>query len=59
MKYTATLNGKQYEIELEKIDEYAPIPRYSEMPKGPAAPITAHLPKNLITDHLFLHFPSS
>ena len=28
MKYTATLNGKQYEVELERIDAYEPMPRY-------------------------------
>ncbi len=41
MKYTATLNGKQYEVELERMDDYAPIPRYGEAPAAPAAPITA------------------
>lgn len=32
MKYTATLNGKQYEVELERIDAYEPMPRYGEAP---------------------------
>ncbi len=41
MKYTATLNGKQYDVELERIGEYEPIPRYGEAAPAPAAPITA------------------
>ena len=41
MKYTATLNGKQYDVELERIGEYEPIPRYGEAALAPAAPITA------------------
>lgn len=36
MKYTATLNGKQYEVELERIDAYEPMPRYGEAPAAPA-----------------------
>ena len=41
MKYTATLNGKQYEVELERIDAYEPIPRYGEAPAAaPAAGAT-------------------
>lgn len=39
MKYTATLNGKQYEVELERVDDYSPIPRYGEA--APAAPAPA------------------
>lgn len=39
MKYTATLNGKQYEVELERVDDYNPIPRYGEA--APAAPAPA------------------
>ena len=39
MKYTATLNGKQYEVELERVDDYSPIPRYGE-----AAPAAAPAP---------------
>ena len=39
MKYTATLNGKQYEVELERIDAYEPMPRYGEAPA--AAPAAA------------------
>ena len=42
MKYTATLNGKQYEVELERVDDYSPIPRYGEA--APAAPAPAAKP---------------
>ena len=42
MKYTATLNGKQYEVELERIDAYEPMPRYGEAPA--AAPKAAPAP---------------
>ena len=42
MKYTATLNGKQYEVELERVDDYSPIPRYGEA--APAAPAAAPAP---------------
>ena len=42
MKYTATLNGKQYEVELERVDDYSPIPRYGEA--APAAPAPAPAP---------------
>lgn len=41
MKYMATLNGKQYEVELERIGAYEPVPRYGEAPAAPAAPIYA------------------
>ena len=44
MKYMATLNGKQYEVELERIDAYAPVPRYGEAPAAPAAPIYVAAP---------------
>ena len=37
MKYTATLNGKQYEVELERIDAYEPMPRYGEAPAAAPA----------------------
>lgn len=37
MKYTATLNGKKYEVELERIEEYAPVPRMNEAASAPAA----------------------
>ena len=41
MKYTATLNGKQYEEELERIDAYEPMPRYGEAPAAAPAPVAA------------------
>mgnify|MGYP000684423006 CR=1 FL=1 len=41
MKYTATLNGKQYEVELERIDAYEPMPRYGEAPAAAPAPRAA------------------
>lgn len=41
MKYTATLNGKQYEVELERIDAYEPMPRYGEAPAIAPAPVAA------------------
>lgn len=41
MKYTATLNGKQYEVELERIDAYEPMPRYGEAPAATPAPVAA------------------
>ena len=41
MKYTATLNGKQYEVELERIDAYEPMPRYGETPAAAPAPRAA------------------
>lgn len=44
MKYTATLNGKQYEVELERVDDYSPIPRYGEAAPAAPAPATAPAP---------------
>ena len=44
MKYTATLNGKQYEVELERIDAYEPMPRYGEAPAATPAPVAAPAP---------------
>lgn len=41
MKYTATLNGKQYEVELERIDAYEPMPRYGEAPAAAPSPVAA------------------
>ena len=38
----ATLNGKQYEVELERVEEYSPIPRAGqEMPAAAPAPAPA------------------
>lgn len=44
MKYTATLNGKQYEVELERVDDYSPIPRYGEAAPAAPAPVAAPAP---------------
>ena len=44
MKYTATLNGKQYEVELERIDAYEPMPRYGEASAAAPAPVAAPAP---------------
>ena len=44
MKYTATLNGKQYEVELERVDDYNPIPRYGPAPAAAPAPAPAPAP---------------
>ena len=35
MKYIAVLNGKKYEVEVEKVEEYRPISR--AQPANPAA----------------------
>ena len=45
MKYTATLNGKTYEVELERVEEYAPIPRGGAAAAIASAPIAAPAPK--------------
>lgn len=44
MKYTATLNGKQYGVELERVDDYSPIPRYGEAAPAAPAPVAAPAP---------------
>ena len=44
MKYTATLNGKQYEVELERVDDYSPIQRSGEEAPAPPAPAAAPAP---------------
>lgn len=44
MKYAATLNGKQYEVELERIDDYAPIPRFGAAAPAAPAPIQMAAP---------------
>lgn len=47
MKYVAILNGKKYEVELEKIEEYMPLSREAAVvPAGQAAPI-APMPKQV------------
>ena len=42
MKYVATLNGKKYEVEIERVDEYRPLDR-GEQASAPA-PILAAAP---------------
>ena len=55
MKYTATLNGKQYEVELERIDAYEPMPRYGEAPAAAPAgaegsvKVTAPMPGKVLS----------
>ena len=47
MKYTATLNGRTYEIEIERTDVFRPLTS-EEIAAGvvaPAAPITVSAPK--------------
>ena len=34
MKYVATLNGKKYEVEIERVDEYRPLDRGAQVSKG-------------------------
>ena len=57
MKYVATLNGKKYEVEIERVDEYRPLDRGAQVsapapilaaapaPKAAPAPATAPAPK--------------
>ena len=55
MKYVATLNGKKYEVEIERVDEYrpldrgaqasAPAPILAAAPAPKAAPAPAAAPK--------------
>lgn len=49
MKYIATLNGKKYEVEVEKVETgYKPLPRNMAAaytaPAAPAAPVAAPAP---------------
>lgn len=48
MKYVATLNGKKYEIEIERVEEYKPLDRgvsvSAPAPILPAAPKAAPAP---------------
>ena len=48
MKYTATLNGKQYEVELERIDAYEPMPRYGAAPAAGATTVEAPMPGKIL-----------
>ena len=49
MKYVATLNGKKYEVEIERVDEYRPLDRGAQAsapaPILAAAPAPAAAPK--------------
>ena len=57
MKYVATLNGKKYEVEIERVDEYRPLDRGAQVsapapilvaapaPKAAPAPAAAPAPK--------------
>lgn len=57
MKYVATLNGKKYEVEIERVDEYRPLDRGAQVsapapilaaapaPKAAPAPAAAPVPK--------------
>lgn len=38
MKYVATLNGKRYEVEIERVDEYRPLTA-AEIASGVSAPV--------------------
>ena len=38
MKYVATLNGKSYEVEIERVDEYRPLTA-AEIASGVSAPV--------------------
>ena len=42
MKYVATLNGKKYEVEIERVDEYRPLDRGAQV--SAPAPILAAAP---------------
>lgn len=42
MKYVATLNGKKYEVEIERVDEYRPLDRGAQV--SAPAPILAATP---------------
>ena len=42
MKYVATLNGKKYEVEIERVDEYRPLDRGVQV--SAPAPILAAAP---------------
>ena len=42
MKYVATLNGKKYEVEIERVDEYRPLDRGAQA--SAPAPVLAAAP---------------
>ena len=41
MKYVATLNGKKYEVEIERVDEYRPLDRGAQASAPAPAPAAA------------------
>ena len=41
MKYVATLNGKKYEVEIERVDEYRPLDRGAQVSAPAPAPAPA------------------
>ena len=60
MKYVATLNGKKYEVEIERVDEYRPLDRGAQVsapapilaaapaPKAAPAPAAAPMPGKIL-----------
>ena len=42
MKYVATLNGKKYEVEIERVDEYRPLDRGAQA-SAPAPILAAYI----------------
>lgn len=45
MKYIATLNGKRYEVEIERVNDFEPVPRGEVALKSePAKPVAAPAP---------------
>ena len=45
MKYICTLNGKKYEVQVEKLDDFTPLTRAAAAAPAPAAPAAAPAPK--------------
>ena len=50
MKYIATLNGKKYEVEVEKVKgSYAPLPRYAAPAAAPGGTtVTSPMPGTVL-----------
>lgn len=45
MKYIATLNGKRYEVEIERVNDFEPVPRgEAALKSAPAKPVAAPTP---------------
>ena len=40
MKYVATLNGKKYEVEIERVDEYRPLDRGAQASAPAPIPVS-------------------